>query len=50
MGESLVIEEPDGSAKSIQAGRLRTLEIRGSDIIPGTPLVTNRANPDQLDF
>ena len=37
-------------AKSLQAGRLGTLEVRGSDIILGTPLIINKANVDQLDF
>jgi len=37
-------------AKSIQAGRLGALEVRGSDIILGKPLLINRANVDQLDF
>jgi ribose/xylose/arabinose/galactoside ABC-type transport system permease subunit/ABC-type sugar transport system substrate-binding protein len=36
-------------AKSIQAGRLGELEIRGSDIILGTPLIINNANADQFD-
>ena len=40
---------PNG-ATSIQAGRLGTLEVRGSDIILGTPLIINRANVDQMDF
>lgn len=37
-------------AKSIQAGRLGTLEVRGSDIILGTPLIINRDNVERFDF
>jgi len=37
-------------AKSVTAGRLRTLEIRGSEIILGDPLIINKTNVDQLDF
>jgi rhamnose transport system permease protein len=37
-------------AKSLQAGRLGTLEVRGSDIILGAPLIINKANVDRLDF
>jgi rhamnose transport system permease protein len=40
---------PNG-VTSIQAGRLGTLEVRGSDIILGTPLIINRTNVDQMDF
>ena len=36
--------------KSIRAGRLGTLEVRGSDIILGTPLIIDKANIDRLDF
>ena len=35
---------------SISAGRLGTLQIRGSEIILGDPLIINRANVDKLDF
>jgi hypothetical protein len=38
------------SAKSIQAGRLSWLEVRGSEIILGPPLIINKANIDQFDF
>jgi rhamnose transport system substrate-binding protein len=39
----------DGT-KSIQAGRLGTLEVRGSDIILGTPLIIDKTNVDRFDF
>jgi ribose/xylose/arabinose/galactoside ABC-type transport system permease subunit/ABC-type sugar transport system substrate-binding protein len=38
------------STKSIQAGRLGSLEVRGSEIILGPPLIINKANIDQFDF
>jgi rhamnose transport system permease protein len=38
------------SATSIQAGRLGSLQIQGSEIILGNPLIINRSNIDQLDF
>jgi rhamnose transport system permease protein len=37
-------------AASVQAGRLGTLQIRGSEIILGTPLIINKQNIDQMDF
>ena len=37
-------------AQSIQAGRLGKLEVRGSEIILGPPLIINKANIDQFDF
>ena len=40
---------PAGAA-STQAGRLGTLQIRGSEIILGTPLIINKQNIDQMDF
>jgi rhamnose transport system permease protein len=40
---------PEG-ATSIPVGRLGELEVRGSEIILGTPLIINRANIDHLDF
>jgi ribose/xylose/arabinose/galactoside ABC-type transport system permease subunit/ABC-type sugar transport system substrate-binding protein len=36
--------------QSIQAGRLGKLEVRGSEIILGPPLIINKANIDQFDF
>jgi rhamnose transport system permease protein len=35
---------------SIQAGRLGALQIRGSEIILGSPLIINKQNIDQMDF
>jgi rhamnose transport system substrate-binding protein len=40
---------PSGGT-TIQAGRLGNLEIRGSWIILGTPLIINKQNIDRLDF
>jgi len=37
-------------ATSIQAGRLGSLHIQGSEIVLGNPLIINRSNIDQLDF
>ena len=37
-------------ATSINAGRLGTLQVRGSEIILGEPLIINKANIDQMDF
>jgi rhamnose transport system permease protein len=37
-------------ATSLQAGRLGTLQVRGSEIILGEPLIINKANIDQMDF
>ncbi len=37
-------------ARSVQAGRLGTIEIRGSEIILGPPLMFTRANIDRFDF
>ena len=37
-------------ATSIQAGRLGTLEIQGSQIILGAPLLIDKRNIDKLDF
>ena len=37
-------------ATSVQAGRLGTLQIRGSEIILGLPLIINKQNIDQMDF
>jgi rhamnose transport system permease protein len=37
-------------AKFIDAGRLGKLEVRGSEIILGPPLIINKANIDQFDF
>jgi rhamnose transport system substrate-binding protein len=40
----------DASAPSIQAGRLGTIALRGSEIVLGPPLLFNKANIDQFDF
>ena len=37
-------------ARSVEAGRLETVEIRGSEIILGPPLMFTKANIDQFDF
>lgn len=37
-------------ATSLQAGRLGKLQVRGSEIILGEPLIINKSNIDQLDF
>ena len=37
-------------ASSIRAGRLGSLEVQGTQIILGDPLLINKANIDQLDF
>ena len=37
-------------ARSVAAGRLGTVEIRGSEIILGPPLMFTKANIDQFDF
>jgi rhamnose transport system substrate-binding protein len=40
---------PQG-ANSVEAGRLGSLRIQGSEIILGNPLIINRSNIDQFDF
>src|SRR3989442_8129021 len=40
---------PSG-VQSIQAGRLGKLEVRGSEIVLGPPLIINKANIDEFDF
>ncbi len=48
---SLLAEKKLGSgAKSVNAGRLGELEIRGSDIVLGSPLIIDKGNVDRLDF
>src|SRR6266850_2521073 len=37
-------------ARSLQAGRLGTLEVRGSEIVLGPPLMFTKANIDRFDF
>ena len=48
---SLLAENKIASgAESIQAGRLGAMEVRGSDIILGTPLIIDKGNVDRFDF
>jgi len=37
-------------AKTIQAGRLGSIEIRNSEIILGAPMLFNKGNIDRFDF
>jgi rhamnose transport system substrate-binding protein len=37
-------------ARALQAGRLGQIDIRGSEIILGAPMLFNRSNIDQFDF
>jgi len=37
-------------ARSLEAGRLGTIEIRGSEIILGAPILFNKSNLDRFDF
>ncbi len=34
----------------MQAGRLGVVEVRGSDILLGAPLISKKVNVDQFDF
>jgi rhamnose transport system substrate-binding protein len=49
-GSLLAENKISSGAKSIEAGRLGALEIRGTDIILGTPLIIDKTNVDRLDF
>jgi hypothetical protein len=50
-GSAMLVENKiPKAAKSIQAGRLGKLEVRGGEIILGPPLIINKANIDQFDF
>jgi rhamnose transport system permease protein len=49
-GALLTENRLQAGAKSVQAGRLGTLEIRGSEIILGPPLMFTKANIDKFDF
>jgi len=40
----------EAGARSVNAGRLGTIEIRGSEIVLGPPLLFNKANIDAFDF
>jgi rhamnose transport system permease protein len=37
-------------ARSVQAGRIGTVEIRGSEIVLGEPIRFTKANIDNFDF
>ena len=37
-------------ARTLQAGRLGQIEVRGSEIVLGAPMLFNRANIDRFDF
>jgi rhamnose transport system permease protein len=49
-GSLLAENKLDHGARSIQAGRLGTLEVRGGDIILGAPLIIDKTNVDRFDF
>jgi ABC-type sugar transport system substrate-binding protein len=49
-GSLLAQNKFTAGATSVQAGRLGTLQVRGSEIILGAPLIINKKNIDQLDF
>ena len=49
-GWLLVQNKLPAGAASVQAGRLGLLQIRGSEIILGAPLIINKQNIDQMDF
>jgi rhamnose transport system substrate-binding protein len=49
-GSLLADNKIANGANSIQAGRLGTLEVHGSDIILGTPLIIDKTNVDKFDF
>ena len=46
---TLLVEGGTGK-DSLQAGRLGTVEVRGSQVILGKPFIFNKANIDQYDF
>ena len=49
-GALLTQKTLQAGAHSLQAGRLGTIEIRGSEIILGPPLMFTKANIDKFDF
>jgi rhamnose transport system substrate-binding protein len=49
-GALLTENKLQAGAKSVEAGRLGKLEIRGSEIILGPPLMFTKANIDKFDF
>jgi rhamnose transport system permease protein len=50
VGSLLAENKIASGAQSIQAGRLGTMEVRGSDIVLGTPLIIDKGNVDRFDF
>ena len=46
---ALLVEGRAGG-DSLQAGRLGTVEVRGTQVILGKPFIFNKANIDQYDF
>jgi rhamnose transport system permease protein len=46
---ALLVEGRTGK-DSLQAGRLGTVEVRGTEVILGKPFIFNKANIDQYDF
>jgi rhamnose transport system substrate-binding protein len=49
-GALLAQDKVPGGATTFRAGRLGTIEIRGSEIILGPPMMFTRRNIDQFDF
>jgi rhamnose transport system permease protein len=49
-GSLLARDQIPPGTKSLEAGRLGKLDVRGSEIILGAPLVMNKANIDQYNF
>ena len=49
-GSLLTENKLHAGARSLRAGRLGTLEVRGSEIILGPPLMFTKANIDRFDF
>ena len=49
-GSLLAERKLAAGAASVNAGRLGNLEVRGSDIVLGSPLIIDKANVDRLDF
>jgi rhamnose transport system substrate-binding protein len=37
-------------AKSFEAGRLGKIEVRGTEVILGAPMIFDKTNVDQFDF
>jgi len=49
-GSLLTQDKLQPGTRSMQAGRLGTIEIRGSEIILGAPMLFNKGNIDRFDF